>query len=418
MKKFLAILLVALTMLSVTALAAETTYAEPFTFFDFGSESRLDDMWKMNLIGNYSANNCIVEENDDSWTITVTNIEDINASSWSDICKKNPYLGIYNIDQLTYASMAVNNGWGGYKPSGYKASTDEWNYGLNPQWVGKNQFMKIRIKNMSDTKLMTIFPASNQYGTTPMYSLVFDVSANDTEFQTYIVDMCKAEIRTFRKGDYNAYFTPHSIGGEWGCWTQASSNGMRFWFFGTYGETIKPEDCNWKDIKLGATVEVDYMIFAATAEMAAEYISVDEGYVAPETTTKETTTTTTVSEETTTTSEETTTTVSDETTTTVSDETTTTVSDETTTTVSDETTTTVSDETTTTVSDETTTTVSDETTTTVSDGTTTTASTPDSTTTTASSGDDSDNGGFPIWIIIVIVVVLGGGVAAFFVFKK
>ena len=224
MKKFLAILLVSCMLFAVTALANETTFVDPYTIFDLGSDSRLDDMWKPNLLSAYYTNNCVVEENEDSWTVTVSMIADgyydLTNSNWSKIGSGTPYLGFQGVGNITYGSMRINNGWGGFKPSGYKSATDEWNYSLNAQWVGKNQFMKIRLKNLTDTTLMCVFPDNSKGSYTPMYSLVFDVSANDTEFQTYVVDMVRAEIRTFRKGDYNAYFTPHaSTGTEWGAWT-------------------------------------------------------------------------------------------------------------------------------------------------------------------------------------------------------
>ena len=60
MKKFLAILLAAFMLFSVSALAAETTFVDMFTIFDFGYDSRLEDDFKTNLLkvtrSNYKIN--------------------------------------------------------------------------------------------------------------------------------------------------------------------------------------------------------------------------------------------------------------------------------------------------------------------------------------------------------------------------
>ena len=80
MKKFLAILLVVCMLFSVSALAAETTFVDPFTILDFGSESRLDDMFKANVLSAWKGTNTAIEENDDTWTITVTNVPEFKGN--------------------------------------------------------------------------------------------------------------------------------------------------------------------------------------------------------------------------------------------------------------------------------------------------------------------------------------------------
>ena len=53
MKKFLAILLVACMMFSVSALASETKLADMFTLFDFGEEAKLEEEYIDSLKNNW-----------------------------------------------------------------------------------------------------------------------------------------------------------------------------------------------------------------------------------------------------------------------------------------------------------------------------------------------------------------------------
>ena len=85
MKKFLAIFLTACMLFSISALAAETTFVEPFTILDFGSESRLDDIFKANLLSSAEKINATMEENDDSWTLTVTSIPEYNGMDYDKV---------------------------------------------------------------------------------------------------------------------------------------------------------------------------------------------------------------------------------------------------------------------------------------------------------------------------------------------
>jgi len=376
MKKFLALALIACMLFSATVLAAETKLADMFTLFDFGSQSKANDIFKEIVLKNWETVYVEREVIEDSWVLTCAYIPEYTGDYMNEI----PQLRMENVTNASYGVYKLECGWATYIPNGYDEAAGKWTFAEDAVWVGRNQFMKIRLKNMTENDRISIYVASEWYQ--DIANVIIEISPNDTEFKTYIIDMAENCVK-YDEGGNHKEFIRRSM---WSHPNEYNTERIYILLFGSYAfeRYVQEGDITYMNIQVGWTVDLDYIIFAPTAEMAQGYTSYhEEGKITDEATT--------TSEETTTTSEETTTTT-----------------EETTTTVSEETTTTVSEETTTTVSQETTTTVSEE---------TTTASTPASTTTVANDGGD-DNGGFPVWIIIVIVVVICGGVAAFLVFKK
>jgi len=330
MKKLLVALLLACMVFSVIASADETTYANEGVYarFDFGKNSKTnkgnktsdgvayDDALRAILEdeGSYTNfENVKIESTEDTWIITAL-VDGASMARVADICPDNYFEGdadkiipVANDMGLDFYDLYDEDGVFGTVYAGY-GTWQNYPYGTTGfwaegQWKGMTQYMKFRLKNKSaNTKISFRFNDTGAYYTTTVAG--FSISANDEDFKTYLVDI--VNIATVYSGkEWNETMLP---GNNWTWQTGKELSAIAFYFLGAFcmydrGETsggywrnFKADEgdgpsaeiaqawytnCRPKAVGLdtqlsvlaGASVEVDYVIFASSAEAASCYTS-------------------------------------------------------------------------------------------------------------------------------------------------
>ena len=330
MKKLLVALLLACMVFSVIASADETTYATEGVYarFDFGKNSKTnkdkktsdgvayDDALRAILEdeGSYTNfENVKIESTDDTWIITALK-DGATTAKVGDVYPGNCFAGdeekeipVANDMGLDFYDLYDEDGvfgtvYAGYGTwNGYPYTTT--NFFKEGQWKGMTQYMKFKLKNNSaNTKISFRFNDTGAYYTTTVAG--FSISANDTDFKTYLVDI--VNIATVYSGkEWNETMQP---GNNWTWQTGKELAAISFYFLGAFcmydrGETSGGYQRNYKadegdgpsaeiaqswytnvrpwsvgldtqlSVVAGASVEVDYVIFASSAEEASCYTS-------------------------------------------------------------------------------------------------------------------------------------------------
>lgn len=328
MKKLLVALLLACMVFSVIASADETTYASEGVYarFDFGKESKTnkgnktsdgvayDDALRAILEdeGSYTNfENVKIESTADTWIITAL-VDGATEARVGDVYPDNCFAGdedkiipVANDMGLDFYDLYDEDGVFGTVYAGY-GTWQNYPYGTTAlwgTWRGNHQYMKFRLKNNSaNTKISFRFNDTGAYYTTTVAG--FSISANDEDFKTYLVDI--VNIATVYSGkEWNETMLP---GNNWTWQNGKELAAISFYFLGALcqydrGVTSGGYQRNYKadegdgpsaeiaqlwytnvrpkavgldtqlSVVAGASVEVDYVIFAHSAEEASCYTS-------------------------------------------------------------------------------------------------------------------------------------------------
>ena len=183
-------------------------------------------------------------------------------------------------------------GWGGWSSAPFTSAN------VGKSWVGKHQYMQVRMLNSTTNNMMSIhFMAAKDaaWSTAQIATCMYlqggaPVSASDkkltaepaTEFETYEYDVNFLAGVTYYKNTHTSYMgwvdavkSAGTIpnGNNW-LWS-ASITGIKFHFLGAYGgsSTFAGFADTRTNIKEGNKVEVDYVIFGSSIEQLNEYTS-------------------------------------------------------------------------------------------------------------------------------------------------
>ena len=277
------------------AVQIQTTTLPAFLRFDFGTDTKAQDdkqtshEWLVNALS-YNKDLITVEFLEDSWKITA------NKDYATDDASDGYAIAFAKIIELDYEDLVP--GWGTW--ARYPVNTT---YVGNPaSWEGKHQYMKIRIKNNTVNNMISFgFIGNNgSFGTTFCVSNMYMQGGDDKltcepsdEWAVYYYDVgkcCQVSSYAYGAGRNNntdigvaTSFTQWvELYGPTGAynglnWTAVGGpcNGLKFNLLGAEKYQAKvPAWCDSRtNIKEGAAVEIDYIIFGSTIEQLEAYKS-------------------------------------------------------------------------------------------------------------------------------------------------
>ncbi len=267
--------------------------------------------------------NLKIESTDDTWIITAL-VDGATEARVGDVYPGNCFAGdedkiipVANDMGLDFYDLYDEDGvfgtvYAGYGTwNGYPYTTT--NFFKEGQWKGMTQYMKFKLKNNSDNGRISFrFNDTGAYYTTTVAG--FNISVNDEDFKTYLVDI--VNIATVYSGkEWNETMQP---GNNWTWQTGKELAAISFYFLSSFCMYDRGTPDNFTDpstvksagfarnfkadegdgpsaqiaqlwyancrpwsagldtqlaVKAGASVEVDYVIFASSAEEASCYTS-------------------------------------------------------------------------------------------------------------------------------------------------
>lgn len=271
-----------------------------FARFDFGTNTKAEaEGWTsheyITSILTYNENFIEIEWTEDSiviWSLvdyaTASSMEGFDVYSYAlnfdDIVT-------YDFDDVLLA------GWGTW--NGYPQTSNN----VGKSWVGRHQYMKIRIKNTSENNMIsfmwrnmaqssysTAMIASGMYlqGGAPTTTSNHNLTTTPTDkWANYIYDIGYLAGYTYYKNGNTSYVgwteqasTTNGMGkGGGNNWYWNVTNSMaavKFHLLGAYGRSSVGGSDSRANIKAGARVEVDYIVFGSSIEQLNGYTSYAE----------------------------------------------------------------------------------------------------------------------------------------------
>ena len=272
-----------------------TTTLPMFARFDFGTDTVAQDNketsheWLVNALS-YNKDLITVEFLEDSWKITA------NKDYATDDASDGYAIAFAKIVELDYEDLVP--GWGTW--ARYPVNTT---YVGNPtSWEGKHQYMKIRIKNNTVNNMISFgFIGNNgKFGTTFCVSNMYMQGGDDKltcepsdEWAVYYYDVGKCcQVSSYAYGAGRNNSTDIGVATSFTQWVElygptnaynglnwttvgGPCGGLKFNLLGAekYHSRV-PTWCDSRaNIKKGATVEVDYILFGSTIEQLEAYKS-------------------------------------------------------------------------------------------------------------------------------------------------
>ena len=273
-----------------------TTTLPMFARFDFGTDTTAQDdgqtshEWLKNNLS-YNESYIKVEFFEDSWKIYALKTY-VSGTTPTDA-----YAVVFqNIADVEYEDLVP--GWGTWSrypvQESYVSKTDSWN--------GKHQYMKIRIKNNTENNMISFgFKGNNnKFATTYCVSNMYMQGGDDKltctpsdEWAVYYYDVPKCcQVSSYAYGAGRNNNTDIGVATSFTQWVELygptnAYNGLNWSTVGGPCGGIKfnllgaekyhsrvPTWCDSRaNIKKGATVEVDYILFGSTIEQLEAYKS-------------------------------------------------------------------------------------------------------------------------------------------------
>ena len=286
----------ATTTTTTTTTEMVTTTLPMFARFDFGTDTTAQDdgqtshEWLKNNLS-YNESYIKVEFFEDSWKIYALKTY-VSGTTPTDA-----YAVVFqNIADVEYEDLVP--GWGTWS----RYPVNESYVGNPASWEGKHQYMKIRIKNTTENNMISFgFKGNNnKFATTYCVSNMYMQGGDDKltctpsdEWAVYYYDVgkcCQVSSYAYGAGRNNntdigvaTSFTQWvELYGPTGAynglnWTAVDGpcNGLKFNLLGAEKYQAKvPAWCDSRtNIKEGAAVEIDYIIFGSTIEQLEAYKS-------------------------------------------------------------------------------------------------------------------------------------------------
>ena len=272
-----------------TTIASGTT-VPLYARFDFGTKTKAEDEGLTSheylvSILKYDADYLAVEYTEDTWVLYATQnyVSGLGVDTFA-LCFEN--IVTYDFD------AELIPGWGSWSSAPFTSAN------VGKSWVGKHQYMQVRMLNSTNNNMMSIhFMAAKDaaWSTAQIATCMYlqggaPASASDkkltaapaTEFETYVYDVNFLAGVTYYKNTHTSYMgwvdavkaagtVPN--GNNW-LWS-ASITGIKFHFMGAYGgsSTFAGFADTRTNIKQGNRVEVDYVIFGSSVEQLDAYTS-------------------------------------------------------------------------------------------------------------------------------------------------
>lgn len=294
------------TTTTTTTEPIATTTLPAFVRLDFGKDTRAADEnltsheWLVENV-NYRKENLVIEFLDDSWRIWAKTGYTKGQSTWS-----------HTIDFDSLLTLDFDGHlqgcWGTWNNYPYSSAS------VGKNWMGRHQYMKIRIKNPTENNMIALwFKTTGGYASTMCMSNMYlqgGVNGGKTaepteEWKTYIYDMTlcvtlasnwhgyagknysrlpagvradiaagkgvsfKRVVECAANGDYNG-------SNNW-IWHNGNQvTGLRFALLGANASNYPEATNTCENIKKGTWVEVDYIIFGSTPEQLEAWKSKSE----------------------------------------------------------------------------------------------------------------------------------------------
>ena len=272
-----------------TTIASGTT-VPLYARFDFGTKTKAEDEGLTSheylvSILKYDADYLAVKFTEDTWVLYATQnyVSGLGVDTFA-LCFEN--IVTYDFD------AELIPGWGSWSSAPFTSAN------VGKSWVGKHQYMQVRMLNSTNNNMMSIhFMAAKDaaWSTAQIATCMYlqggaPTSASDkkltaapaTEFETYVYDVNFLAGVTYYKNTHTSYMgwvdavkaagtVPN--GNNW-LWS-ASITGIKFHFMGAYGgsSTFAGFADTRTNIKQGNRVEVDYVIFGSSVEQLDAYTS-------------------------------------------------------------------------------------------------------------------------------------------------
>lgn len=283
------------TETTTTSAALVTTTLPMFARFDFGTDTTAQDNGETShewLVGalTYNKDYITVEFLEDSWKVTA------NKNYATDDTSDGYALCFESIIELDYEDLIP--GWGTWA----RYPVNESYVGNPASWEGKHQYMKIRIKNNTVNNMISFGYKGNNgsFGSTFCVSNMYMQAGDDKltctpseEWAVYYYDVGKCcQVSSYAYGAGRNNNEDIGVATSFTNWVQlygptgaynglnwstvgGASAGLRFNLLGAekYHSRV-PTWCDSRaNIKKGATVEVDYIIFGSTIEQLETFKS-------------------------------------------------------------------------------------------------------------------------------------------------
>ena len=275
-----------------TTIASGTT-VPLYARFDFGTKTKAEDEGLTSheylvSILKYDADYLAVEFTEDTWVLYATQnyVSGLDVDTFA--------LRFENIVTYDFDAELIP-GWGSWSSAPFTSAN------VGKSWVGKHQYMQVRMLNSTNNNMMSIhFMAAKDaawstaqiatcmylQGGAPTSASEKKLTADPAEkFETYTYDVNFLAGVTYYKNTHTSYTgwvdavkaagtIPN--GNNW-LWS-ASITGIKFHFLGAYGGSSKFAGFadTRANIKQGNRVEVDYVIFGSSVEQLDAYTSTIE----------------------------------------------------------------------------------------------------------------------------------------------
>jgi hypothetical protein len=278
------------TSATTAATIASGTTVPLYARFDFGTKTKAEDEGLTSheylvSILKYDADYLAVEFTEDTWVLYATQnyVSGLGVDTFA-LCFEN--IVTYDFD------AELIPGWGSWSSAPFTSAN------VGKSWVGKHQYMQVRMLNSTNNNMMSIhFMAAKDaaWSTAQIATCMYlqggaPTSASDkkltanpaTKFETYSYDVNFLAGVTYYKNTHTSYMgwvdavkTAGTIpnGNNW-LWS-ASITGIKFHFLGAYGgsSTFAGFADTRTNIKTGNHVEVDYVIFGSAIDQLDAYTS-------------------------------------------------------------------------------------------------------------------------------------------------
>lgn len=271
-----------------TTIASGTT-VPLYARFDFGTKTKAEDEGLTSheylvSILKYDADYLAVEFTEDTWVLYATQnyVSGLGVDTFA-LCFEN--IVTYDFD------AELIPGWGSWSSAPFTSAN------VGKSWVGKHQYMQVRMLNSTNNNMMSIHWMAAKdaaWSTAQIASCMYlqggaPATAADkkltaapaTEFETYVYDVNFLGGVCYYKNTHTSYMgwvdavksagtVPN--GNNW-LWSP-SITGIKFHFMGAYAPSTYAGFADTRaNIKQGNRVEVDYVIFGSSVEQLNAYTS-------------------------------------------------------------------------------------------------------------------------------------------------
>ena len=308
-----------------TSEAESTTTLALNAYFDFGTASYAvknnltNHDWLVEIC-EYDSTNVYIEYKTDSWVIwSLTDYsEDAAAKAWAlnfnDLVISRMDYEVSDGGNIPNELNGIGLDWGTW--NGFPYRTDR--VGVEGQWVGGHQYMKIRIKNNTTNNMIgfswktsggsyyTTMRCSNLYlqgkigeeTTTASEDYIvryYDVrviqslasnrigwsgttlaSQGGADHEAWASTATYAEFLDMLEAEWEEYGAFRYGNGNLGMTGNGNVGGMEFYFLGAIDPDDNPNCDSRENVKAGTWVEVDYVLFGSTMSQLEKYQSYDE----------------------------------------------------------------------------------------------------------------------------------------------